>query len=150
MTEEAEIQRVAVRLLADREHSRAELKRKLHGRGHDPEAIEAALDTLAAQDLLSDARMAEAYVAERLSKGFGPLRIRQELRQRGVAEALIEARLERPESQWMQQLVAVATRKFGPGQTRDRKEQARRARFLEQRGFPAAWIGRFLHDDLPD
>jgi regulatory protein len=99
--------------------------------------------------LVSDARMAEAYVAERLEKGYGPLRVRHELRQRGVADVLIDPHLERTDGEWLRRLTAVHDKKFGRGRASDSKERGRRARFLEYRGFPSDLIGRFLHGDDP-
>ncbi|MGB8146312.1 MAG: regulatory protein RecX, partial [Chromatiaceae bacterium] len=70
---------LALRLLAGREHSRRELERKLLARGYEAAILVGVLDALTETGLLSDERMAEAYVAGRLRKGFGPLRLRQEL-----------------------------------------------------------------------
>lgn len=134
----------ALALLARREHSRLELARKLAARGHEPAAVDAALDRLAGQGLLSDARMAEVYVEERLGKGFGPLRVRRELRERGVSDALIDACLDRGADEWLALMARAHARKFGAASAGDARERARRARFLEYRGFPAELIGRFF------
>jgi regulatory protein len=108
------------------------------------------LDALAEGGLLSDERMVEAYVAERLDKGFGPLRVRQELRRKGLADSLIEPHLQRPAGEWRERLALVAEKRFGTAPAGNRKELARRARFLEYRGFPPALIARFLRGDEPD
>ena len=71
MSLDSDIGRDALRLLTSREHSRRELQRKLLARGHDEAGIECALDELSDSGLLSD---------ERVRKGFGLVRIRQELR----------------------------------------------------------------------
>jgi len=139
-----------LRLLGNREHSRAELTRKLEARGYERPDIAQVLDALAEERLLSDERMAHAYVAERLRKGFGPLAVRQELRRRGIADTLIEPHLNRSSGEWLQHMAEVAEKKFGSGRARDRKELARRARFLEYRGFPAELIARFLRGDDPN
>jgi regulatory protein len=138
----------ALRLLASREHSRAELERKLRARGYEAVPMARVLDTLTETGLLSDERMAEAYVAERLRKGFGPLRLRQELHGRGLDDDLIGSCLALTSSEWLEFLARVAAKKFGPGPATDRKEQARRARFLEYRGFPPELVGRYLRGDL--
>jgi len=109
--------------------------------------VESVLADLGRRGLVSDARMAEAYVAERLEKGFGPLRVRQELRRRGVADELIDPHLERAESEWLRRLASAHDRKFGARPAGDSKELGRRARFLEYRGFPSDLIGRFLFGD---
>jgi len=116
-------------------------------RDHGEVDVEAVLADLEASGLLSDARMVESYVTERLEKGFGPLRVRQELRQRGVADDLIDPHLDLGESEWLRRLAAVHDRKFGAGRAAVSKELGRRARFLEYRGFPSDLIGRFLFGD---
>ena len=134
----------ALRLLASREHSRRELERKLLARGYEAAIMVGVLDALTEAGLLSDERMAEAYVAGGLRKGFGPLRLRQELRERGLDEDLIGPVIGLSPGDWLELMSRVAARKFGPGPVTDRKELARRARFLEYRGFPPDLVGRYL------
>jgi len=133
-----------MRLLAAREHSRLELDRKLSARGFSAQAIQELLDALTSEGLLSEPRLAESYVAERIRKGFGPLRVRAELRRKGLADELIDPYLQAMRDEWQAQLAAVHDRRFGEAPTGERKEIARRARFLESRGFPAASVRRFL------
>ncbi|HSQ07246.1 MAG TPA: regulatory protein RecX [Chromatiaceae bacterium] len=132
-------------LLANREHSRAELARKLAGRGFDTAAVDEALEQLAETGLLDEGRLAEAYVAERLHKGFGPLRIRHELRGKGLADDLIAPHLRLDDGDWLDLIAAAHDKRFGPALPADAKERARRGRFLEYRGFPGDLIARFLH-----
>jgi regulatory protein len=134
-----------VALLANREHSRIELARKLAGRGFDAVAVEAALAHLAETGLLDEHRLAEAYVAERLHKGFGPVRIRQELQGKGLADDLIEPHLQWEDGDWLRLIAAAHNKRFGPSAAVDARERARRGRFLEYRGFPTDLIVRFLH-----
>ncbi len=140
----AEIEHLALRLLAARDHSRLELKRKLCGRGFDEAAVCRLLDRLLAERVLDEARVAEHYVAERVSKGFGPVRIRGELRGKGVAEELIERYLESVREEWPARLAEVHDRRFGQEPPVDLADSARRARFLQHRGFPTDSIRRFL------
>ena len=140
----AAVELAAVRLLAVREHSRYELRRKLHGRRYDASLIDGVLDDLERQQLLSDERFAEQYMAQRMRRGFGPLRIRAELEQRGVADPVIAAALERAHPDWEDLLVEAASRKFGEQPGYDLRDLARRGRFLEQRGFPISLIRRHL------
>jgi regulatory protein len=132
-------------LLAVREHSRLELRRKLCARGFEPEDVERLLDELSGQGLLSEERMADAYIAERARKGFGPVRIRRELRQRGLPDDIILPLLERPAREWRDLMRAAHDKRFGSACPDDAKERARRARFLEYRGFPVVLIADFLH-----
>lgn len=132
----------ALRLLAIREHSRRELARKLGARGYAEPAIAAALDRLTANGALDERRLAERYVAERADKGFGPLRILAELREKGVPEALIRERLADWNDRWPECLARLRDRRYGLAPPADRAELARRQRFLQQRGFPADLIRR--------
>jgi regulatory protein len=73
-------------LLARREHGRVELTRKLRQRGAPSELIEQALDRLTEEGLLSESRYLESFIRYRAHAGFGPLRIREDLSQRGLAQ----------------------------------------------------------------
>jgi regulatory protein len=106
--------------------------------------VQQVLDDLAEQGLLSERRYVESYVDERIRKGFGPLRIEAELRERGVDEGLIRRHLDREEETWLELLAGVHDRKFGSGPAQGRPDLARRARFLEYRGFTSAQVSRFL------
>ena len=138
---EASPAEVAVRLLARREHSRRELRLKLEARGFDAAAITPALDELERQGLLSEARFVESYVRSRREKGFGPLRIGAELREKGVSGALIDRHLDPDDPEWLSRARALHARRYPEGVTGDRKELARRLRFLTGRGFSTgvAW-----------
>lgn len=126
----------ALRLLARREHSRVELATKLAARGHAPEEVAAALDSLARDGLQSDARYAEAYARSRAERGYGPLRIRAELRERGVDEAEIALALAGLEADWTAAAAAVRARRFGDALPEDPAGRARQGRWLRGRGFP--------------
>ena len=125
----------AVRLLARREHSRAELRGKLVGRGFENDSVEELLQGLEDQDLLSDERFAMSLIASRAETGYGPKRIDLELRNRGVSEELAREALAKAEVDWGQQVTDQAVRKFGSDPAQTFPEWARRARYLERRGF---------------
>ena len=134
----------ALRLLAQREHSRHELNTKLVRRFGQSETLLQVLDELEQRGLLSDERFTECYVAMRMHRGYGPLRIRAELRERGIEGELAEIQLDLGSEDWLKHLRAVAVQRFGQGEAADRKEQARRARFLQYRGFPESLVRRYL------
>jgi len=122
-----------------------ELRGKLRARGYALDQIEPLLQSLRDRNLLSDARMAECYVASRLERGFGPLHIRQALRKRGISDLLIEQFLGvYSQEDWLAQMTQVVEKKFGTHRPRNRQERARRIRFLQYRGFPPALIHHFL------
>ena len=81
----------ALKMLARREHSRAELARKLADDA-TPEDLQAVLDHLERSGLLSDARFAESFVSSRAPR-FGSAKLRHALRARGVADEIIAAAL---------------------------------------------------------
>ena len=139
----AAVRRAAMDLLARREHGRMELSRKLRSRGAPPDLIEPALEKLADEGLLSEARYLESFVRMRANAGYGPLRIREELTQRGLPREEIEQALRDSGFDWNEQLREVWLRKFGelPG---DQRERARQGRFLSYRGYPLDSIGRVL------
>ncbi len=132
-------------LLARREHARAELVSKLRQRGFPADEIVTTLDRLEAEGLLSDERFAEAYVRQRAGKGFGPVRIRQELAQRGIDGPLSEAAL----APWADRWLAIAAqqweKRFG-APAEDARERARQIRHLQYRGFGFDIIQEIISD----
>lgn len=136
----ADVEAVAVRLLARREHSRFELSRKLAARDAPAELVESVLDELAERRLQSDERYAESLVAARISRGQGPVRIRRDLEQHGVATASIEAAFEVANPDWDQLARETRVRRFGEAPPADWNARARQSRFLEYRGFTGEQI----------
>ena len=133
-TDTAQIEKVALGLLARREHSRFELTQKLSQRGFDAGALDEALDRLAGQGWQSDARYAEAYVRMRVERGYGLQAIRSELAQRGVARTLIDAALTEADIDW-HACARRQIRRHYPGPTDGRDDRLRRYRHLLSRGF---------------
>ena len=131
-------------LLARREHGRVELTRKLRQRGAPVELIETALERLAQEGLLSEARYLESFVGYRARAGYGPLRIREELTQRGLSRADVEQALRDSGIDWREQLEQVWRRKFAGQLPGDARERAQQGRFLSYRGYPPDLIGRLL------
>jgi regulatory protein len=123
-----------------------ELQFKLHSRGFHESDIDAVLQRLRESGLQSDDRYTENYIASRTERGSGPIRIRAELRERGIDEALIETCLEGYADLWPSLLRQVHDAKFGTEPCKDRKYLAKKARFLENRGFPGELIRQILFD----
>lgn len=129
----------AMDLLARREHSRQELQRKL-GRRYDAEDIQEALGRLSEEGLLSDERFALSFARERVSKGYGPQRIQQELLQRGVSGTIADRAVQELQAQesldWSRMARDALRKKFGDDRLpQEFAERARRLRFLQYRGF---------------
>ena len=140
----------ALRCLAQREHSRAELARKLSSLGSDEE-VSAELDRLVELGLLSDARFADAYVRAKAAR-FGTARLTSELSRRGVgAEQIGLAIADNCTESEFERASDVHRRKFSAAPA-DAREWARQARFLQGRGFSTEIIRRVLkehHGDEP-
>ena len=122
-------------LLARREHSRRELKQKLKKRYADEELIEEQLDRLAEEKLQSDTRFAASFLRQRVSRGHGPVRIRQEMRQRGISEVGVREAMEAESPDWFAQAEHTYRRKFGNLPASDIREKSRRSRFMHYRGY---------------
>lgn len=139
--------RVALALLAGREHGRRELTRKLAARGFPAEVVEVVVAALESSGALAEARFTETFIRSRVAKGQGAQRIRSELAQRGVAEADVETALRDAEVDWIATARAVRRKRFGPEPPGDFRERARQARFLEYRGFNSDQIRAALEVD---
>ncbi|NWA05123.1 recombination regulator RecX [Pseudomonas gingeri] len=138
------VRRTAMDLLARREHGRVELTRKLRQRGASPEMIDTELDRLTEEGLLSESRYLESFVSYRARSGYGPLRIREELSQRGLQRADIEQALRESGLDWQAQLEETWRRKFAGQLPVDVRERARQGRFLSYRGYSMEMIGRLF------
>ena len=125
----------ALRLLSQREHSRAELERKLAPHEEEPGTLVQALDELQARGFISEERVVESVVHRRASK-LGTARVQQELVAKGLsAQAMTEA-LAQLRSTELDRAREGCARKFGETSA-DPKERARQIRFLLSRGFAA-------------
>ncbi len=134
-----ELRARALRLLARREHSRAELGRKLAPRAESPDALNSLLDSLEQKKQLSN----ERYASERarvLSRKFGAARIRLDLKSKGIDGAMAEQFSAGGE---LERARIILQRKYRlPATTRE--ERARRMRFLQTRGFAHETIRKLL------
>jgi regulatory protein len=122
-----------MRLLARREHSRAELTQKLAPHAERIGQIEALLDDLVGQGFLSDARYAEAVARTRGAR-FGSRRVAQELRQKGVPDSLVNKTISELRDGDLATARVIWQKKFG-SLPKDAEEKARQVRFLQSRGF---------------
>ena len=138
------IRAVAMDLLSRREHSAHELTQKLRQRDFDTDEIEAALVVLQQDNLQSDNRFVESMVNYRINNGFGPLKIKHELRQKGVSGELVEDYLSGLTVEWRQLMEAQRNKKFGQDIPLDYKEKMKQARFLQNRGFSPESVMRLF------
>ena len=133
MKKQPSLRERALRLLARREHGRAELGAKLRPHISPEEDIEALLDDLTRRKLLSDERYAESR-AHALSRKFGAARIAHELRAKGLDKGLAERASQAARATEVARARDVWRRKFrAPPGTGE--ERAKQIRFLQSRGF---------------
>ena len=132
----------AVGLLARREYARAELEQKLLGKGWEKSEIRAALDELAAQGYLSDARYALALVAQKTGR-YSRRGIATRLKMKGVGAREIEAALAESNLDDDTALTTLWQHRYGRAPA-DEREKARQVRFLQSRGFALSAILKLL------
>ena len=133
----------ALRWLARREYARAELQRRLRAKGHQADHIDTALQRLQDNGLQSDERFTESFIRSRRQRGYGPLRIRAELHERGVDKLMISDMLDPDDDQWHHQATDALLKRF-PEPPTDIRERARRERFLRYRGFVQQQVSRAM------
>lgn len=127
----------ALRLLARREHSDRELRRKLAARGINEVDADAALSVLKAGNWQSDARFAESLVRRRLDAGYGPRVIEADLAGHGIGRGEATALL--ADQDWNNRARDLIARR-ARGVAADAATRRRLAAWLERRGFPASAI----------
>ncbi|MFO1423469.1 MAG: regulatory protein RecX [Candidatus Competibacteraceae bacterium] len=134
----------AMDLLARREHSRLELRQKLIQRGYPPTQIDPVLDRLVEERLLDEGRYAELYASTRADKGYGPLRIARELRERGVPDEQVTASLAALDPFWLPKLRELHRKRFKALVPTDAAERMQQTRVLRQHGFTLDQIKRLF------
>jgi regulatory protein len=138
--DERTIRTAALALLAGRDFGREELAKRLLRRGYPGVNVEAVVAALVEQCLLSESRFTEQFVRQHAGRRHGPLRIRLELRQRGVADADIDEALAAAAEDWVAIARDARRKRFGAAGPADNRERARQGRFLQYRGFSAEQI----------
>jgi regulatory protein len=132
----------ALRLLAGREHSRAELERKLAAHEETPGQLAQVLDALQARDFINEARVVESVIHRRAAR-LGAARIRQELLNKGLSVELVAAAMEGLKANELERARAVWRKKFD-SPAADAGGRAKQMRFLAARGFGGDVIRRVL------
>jgi regulatory protein len=131
--EPGELRERALRLLARREHSRAELARKLEQAGFEAGDIQPLLDAFEEKSWLSDRRFAESYVADHRARA-GSVKLAYDLRQRGIDDLIIETVLKDNQDSELERAREIWRKKFGTPPA-NIQEKARQMRFMQSRGF---------------
>ncbi|MFK8018549.1 MAG: regulatory protein RecX [Pseudomonadales bacterium] len=150
---EKDLRRAGIDMLARREHSCVEMRRKLARKFEDnftESQIDEVIETLSAEGLQSDLRFAESFTRSKYERGDGPYKIKAALQDRGVHAGLIERVLDDEQLDWQRRAKLLYQRKFPHYDgARERsndyseevlKQRAKEMRFLQSRGFPKDMI----------
>jgi regulatory protein len=144
---EALIRRAAFDVLAQREHSQQELLEKIIRKfkkrpdlSVTEEKIAEMISKISAEGLQSNTRYIEMLIRSRINQGHGPLRIAQELKQKGIAALDYEHLLDSRSEAWLERARQAKQKKFGAGKAMDQKAKGRQLRFLQYRGFTSEQI----------
>lgn len=138
-----------MRILARREHSVTQIRRKLGQRGHDAQTAAEVVEHLTESGFQSDARFAETLARSRANQGYGPLRIRAELKEARVPDAEIRAAFEALDCDFAELALRAREKKFGAVPERGEAWQ-KQYRFLATRGFESDQIRAALKGDPED
>jgi regulatory protein len=138
----------ALRLLAGREHSRAELQRKLSAHETEPGELARALDELAAKGFIDEQRVLESVVHRRAGR-LGAARVRQELQAKGLDPQAVATAVASLQGSEEARAREVWRKRFGapPG---DAAEHGKQMRFLLTRGFQAEVVRRVVRGASED
>ena len=141
------IRRAAFDVLAQREHSQQELIEKVIRKFKkrtdlvvSDEKIAEVVSAISADGLQSNTRYIEMLIRGRINQGHGPMRIAQELKQKGIAAAEYESMLDSRSEEWLDRARQAKQKKFGSAKAQDQKEKGRQLRFLQYRGFTSSQI----------
>ena len=132
----------ALRLLSTREHSRAELERKLTRFEEEAGQLAKVLDALAAKDFINEERVVESVLHRRSAK-LGASRIKQELQSKGLAPQAVAQAMDALRGSELERAREVWRKKFGQAPV-DAAQRGKQMRFLASRGFGGATIHKLV------
>lgn len=135
----------ALKLLSAREHSRAELEKKLAPHEEAPGELAQALDELQTRGFISEARVVESVLHRRAAR-LGASRVKQELQAKGISPEAVDEAVQALRATELARAREVWRRKFG-APAPDPAGRARQMRFLASRGFGAEAIRRVVRGE---
>jgi len=141
-----DVRRRAMDLLTRREHGVSELSRKLKTKGFDPGLVDEVIQDLADDNLVSDQRFCESMINSRFNRGYGSVKVRYELRSKGIADQIIDDVMDELAPDWQQVLVDLIKKKYAGSLSGTPAERAKKVRFLSSRGFPQELIFIVMRD----
>ena len=148
-----EAKEAAFNLLSYRQRSVAELKERLLNKGYKIEVVQQVINILERLDYLDDQEFAISWVKDRITKGYGPYRIRQQLKEKGIDTRVIESSLEQEYSSELEYDLALELAAKKRSRYRDKDHYERRyklSKVLERKGFSFEIINLVLDDLLTE
>ncbi|HAT1658223.1 TPA: recombination regulator RecX [Legionella pneumophila] len=136
----------ALRLLSRREHSAMELCDKLKQKGFNLNDVQNALNECQRLGYQSDERYVESYIRARIHQGYGPLKIIQELKNKGVDPELIQSVLQEERDNWVDYALRAWEKKFKRQDDFSYSEMQKQQRFLLYRGFDRDVISKVFKE----
>ncbi|HEY2988371.1 MAG TPA: regulatory protein RecX [Candidatus Binatia bacterium] len=143
----------ALKFLGYRARSEAEVRTKLTQSGFPPKIIGPTLGKLRSLKLLDDEAFARTFIQGRIEgRGYGPLRLARELRQKGIAQALVARVLDEAfgRQEGKERARALMEKRFRGKDLSDAKNLRRAVAFLQRRGYRDAVIAEILRQPLGD
>lgn len=125
----------AMRSLARRESAESELTRRLRQQGYQEEVIEAVVNYCRGYNWVNDERYGAMAVRAGAAKGHGPLKIRFDLRRKGLDDGQIDAAFEQPELDWFELAFDLLERRAKIADLADFKLRMKWLKYLLGRGF---------------
>ncbi|TAN08055.1 MAG: regulatory protein RecX [Rhodanobacteraceae bacterium] len=138
----------ALAMLARREYSQRELHTRLERAGCAAAESQAAIDALHDHGYQDDRRFGEMLVRTRVAQGYGPTRIRAELKTHALTDAAVRELLDAAGVDWAELALAQLRKKFGARRAVDYAERGKRAAFLLRRGFAAETVRIVTHSEV--
>lgn len=141
------IKKTTLALLARREHSVQEILQKLTARGFASTEVEETLKPLIVANCQSDQRFAEQLTRNRAGSGWGPIRIQNELKQKGIVDEVIQCVILNDSYDWNQLAREACRKKYHGKKANDYSEKTKQMRFLQYRGFTLEQIRSAIETD---
>ncbi|WP_159915336.1 recombination regulator RecX [Pantoea sp. 18069] len=138
----------ALRLLAQREHSRLELERKLAGHVAEGDDLAAVLDELEARDFINPERVAQSVAYRRGSK-LGTARVVQEMRSKGLDDDTVRAATQELRATEWPRAHAIWRQRFG-APADSPQDKLKQMRFLASRGFSGEIVRKVVAGQVPE
>ncbi|RKR70618.1 regulatory protein [Otariodibacter oris] len=137
-----------VYLLSRRDYSELELRQKLHQKSYAEEDIEQAMEKAQSYNWQNDQRFCTQFIRSRANQGYGPNRLKQELRLKGISSSLIAEGLENAEIDWFELAEKVFKKKCPT--TLDIKAKQKLWQYMLSHGFTPEHFGHLMELSIYD